>query len=171
MSKEHDVAILPGANLYQKLSVFVATGFGIGLAAPFAPGTFGTLPGVLLALWTVQQALPLQILTCIGMALLAIPICDVAERVLQKKDDGRICADEWMLFPICVIGLPLFQHLWLLPLCFVVARVCDIIKPPPARQLQSVHGGIGIVIDDFFASLYALAINHALYAAITAAVR
>lgn len=154
---------LPGTNLYQKLSVLVATGFGIGLVAPIAPGTLGTLPGVLLALWTTQQALPLQVLTCLGMMLLAIPICDVAENVLQKKDDGRICADEWMLFPICVIGLPLLQHPWLLPVCFVVARACDIIKPPPARQLQSIHGGIGIVIDDLFASLYALAINHALF--------
>lgn len=153
----------PGVNVWQKLSVFAATGFGLGLIAPIAPGTLGSLPGVLLALWVTQQHLPLQLCVCLGMTLLAIPICDVAERVLGKKDDGRICADEWMLFPICVIGLPLLQHLWLVPVCFVVARVCDIIKPPPARQLQAIHGGFGIVIDDFFASLYALAINHAVY--------
>ena len=154
---------IPGSTLWQKMSVFVATGFGIGLVAPVAPGTFGTFPGVVLALWTARQPLLLQLCVCIGMTLLAVPICDVAERVLGKKDDGRICADEWMLFPICVLGLPLTQNLWLVPVCFVVARVCDIIKPPPARQLQAIHGGIGIVIDDLFASLYALAINHALY--------
>ncbi len=154
---------LPGNTFWQKASVFVATGFGIGLVAPIAPGTFGSLPGVLFALWATRQQLPLQVLVCIGMTFLAIPICDVAEKVLLKKDDGRICADEWMLFPISVLGLPLLQHPWLIPVCFVVARVCDIIKPPPARQLQDLHGGIGIVIDDFFASLYALAINHALY--------
>lgn len=154
---------LPGSTLWQKVTVFVATGFGLGLITPVAPGTVGTLPGVLLALWVSQQNLPLQIVTCLGMTLLAVPICDVAERVLLKKDDGRICADEWMLFPICIIGLPLLQHLWLVPVCFVVARICDIIKPPPARRLQDLHGGIGIVIDDFFASLYALAINHALF--------
>ena len=158
---------LPGATFSQKMSVFAATGFGLGLVAPVAPGTVGTLPGVLLALWVTQQELPLQILVCAGLTLLAIPICDVAERVLQKKDDGRICADEWMLFPISVIGLPVLHHLWLLPLCFVVARVCDIIKPPPARKLQDLHGGVGIVVDDLFASLYALAVNHALYWAIT----
>ena len=157
---------LPGATLGQRISVFIATGFGLGLVAPVAPGTIGSLPGVLLALWVTQQHLPLQLLVCLGMTLLAVPLCDVAEHVLGKKDDGRICADEWMLFPICVIGLPLMQHLWLLPVYFVVARVCDIIKPPPARQLQSIHGGIGIVIDDFFASLYALAINHAIYWAV-----
>jgi len=154
---------IPGSTFYQRMSVLAATGFGIGLVAPIAPGTFGSLPGVLLALWATRQQLLLQILIGIGMTFLAVPICDVAERVLGKKDDGRICADEWMLFPISVIGLPLTQHLWLIPVCFVVARVCDIIKPPPARQLQALHGGTGIVIDDFFASLYALAINHALY--------
>jgi phosphatidylglycerophosphatase A len=154
---------IPGASIWQKLSVFAATGFGLGLVTPVAPGTVGSLPGVLLALWVTQQHVPLQILVCLGLTLLAVPLCDTAERVLGKKDDGRICADEWMLFPLCVIGLPLLQHLWLIPVCFVVARVCDIIKPPPARQLQELHGGIGIVIDDFFASLYALAINHALF--------
>ena len=154
---------IPGTTLYQKWSVFAATGFGLGLVAPVAPGTVGSLPGVLLALWVSQQQLALQLLVCIGMTLLAVPLCDVAERVLGKKDDGRICADEWMLFPICTIGLPLLQDLWLVPLCFVTARVCDIIKPPPARQLQSIHGGVGIVIDDLFASLYALALNHALF--------
>jgi phosphatidylglycerophosphatase A len=45
---------------------------------------------------------------------------------------------------------------------FVLSRINDIIKPPPARQLQSIRGGLGIVIDDVFASLYTLAMNHAL---------
>lgn len=159
---------LPGQTFSQKAAVFAATGFGIGLVSPVAPGTVGSLPGVVLALWTTQQSLPLQLAVCALFTLLAVPICDTAERVLGKKDDGRICADEWMLLPISVIGLPLASHLWLVPLTFVVARICDIIKPPPARKLQDLHGGIGIVIDDFFASLYALAINHALYAALRA---
>jgi len=157
---------LPGTTLREKLAVWIATGFGLGLIAPIAPGTVGSLPGVLVALWLTQQRLSLQVLACVGLTLFAIPLCDVAEKVLNKKDDGRICADEWMLFPICVIGLPLLQHLWLLPVCFVVARVCDIVKPPPARRLQELHGGIGIVIDDFFASLYALALNHGAYWAV-----
>jgi len=157
---------IPGTTLREKLAVWIATGFGLGLIAPIAPGTVGSLPGVLVALWLTQQRLSLQVLACVGLTLFAIPLCDVAEKVLNKKDDGRICADEWMLFPICVIGLPLLQHLWLLPVCFVVARVCDIVKPPPARRLQELHGGIGIVIDDFFASLYALGLNHAAYWAV-----
>ncbi len=155
--------LIPGKDLSQRATVFLATGFGLGLIAPIAPGTLGTLPGVLLALWLSLQQLPLQVLACTGLTLLAIPICDVAEKVLQKKDDGRIVADEWMLFPIATIALPLWHHPWLLIPCFLVARICDIIKPPPARSLQRLHGGLGIVVDDLIASLYALAINHLIW--------
>jgi len=158
---------IPGNTRMQQAVVFVATGFGLGLATPVAPGTVGSLPGLLLALWTSQQSLALQLCACLCATLLAVPICDTAERVLKKKDDGRICADEWMLFPICTIGIPLVQNLWMLPVCFVVARLCDIVKPPPARRLQDLHGGIGIVIDDAIASLYALALNHAAFWALS----
>lgn len=155
---------IPGSTPWQKFNVFLATGFGIGLAAPFAPGTFGSFPGVLLAIaMSIYQPIPLQILTCIGLTIIAIPICHVAEGVLQKKDDGRITADEWMLFPICTIGIPLMETLLLLPVFFVVMRICDIVKPPPANGLQRIKGGLGIVIDDFFAALYALAINLIIY--------
>jgi len=154
---------IPGQTAWQRFNVFIGTGFGIGLISPFAPGTTGSLPGVVLAYAMSFQPVPLQILTCIGLTLLAVPICHVAEVVLQKKDDGRICADEWMLFPLCTIGIPLNEVLILLPVFFVVARVCDIIKPPPARGLQRIKGGIGIVIDDFFAALYALAFNWLIY--------
>jgi phosphatidylglycerophosphatase A len=157
------MTLIPGSTLWQRLNLLIATGFGIGLLVPFAPGTFGSLPGVVLAYAMAVQPLPLQILTCIGLTLLAVPICHGAETVLRTKDDGRICADEWMLFPLCVIGIPLREVLFLLPLFFIVARICDIAKPPPAHGLQRIRGGIGIVIDDFFASLYALAFNHIAY--------
>jgi phosphatidylglycerophosphatase A len=58
------------------------------------------------------------------------------------------------------LGLPWLQHLWLLPVAFVVARVLDVVKPFPARQSQRVRGGGGIVVDDFISTLYALALNH-----------
>ncbi|MDA3925871.1 MAG: phosphatidylglycerophosphatase A [Kiritimatiellae bacterium] len=154
---------IPGATAWQRFNVFIATGFGIGLITPIAPGTVGSLPGVLLAWFMSTQNVPLQIITCIGLSLIAVPICHIAEQVLQKKDDGRICADEWMLFPICVIGIPLHSVPFLLPVFFLVTRFCDITKPPPARGLQRITGGIGIVIDDFFASLYALVFNHLIY--------
>jgi phosphatidylglycerophosphatase A len=44
-----------------------------------------------------------------------------------------------------------------------MARILDIIKPPPARQSQNLHGGLGIVMDDLISTLYALAANHAIW--------
>ena len=114
-----------------------------------------------------MTALPvwLQIPACLGFTLLAIPFCDVAEKALGIKDDGRITADEWMLYPIAFAGIPLAAlPWWSMLVFFCVVRAVDILKPWPCRQLQSIPGGRGIVIDDFFANLYSLAINWAIYA-------
>lgn len=150
----------------KKLVLFLATGCGIGLFVPFAPGTFGSLPGVALAWWIASWAPSVQALVALALAAAAIPVCSIAEKMLGVKDDGRITADEWMLYPIAVLGLPL-QTLpfWTLLVFFAVVRLVDIVKPPPARQLQAFHGGFGIVIDDFFANLYSLAINWTIYIA------
>ena len=143
-----------------KLALFVATGFGLGLVAPVAPGTIGSLPGVALAYWTTQLPPWLQIVLCAILALAAIPVCGSAERTLGIKDDGRISADEWMLFPIALVGIPLADlPWWSMAVFFVIVRVVDIVKPWPCRALQSIHGGLGIVIDDFFANLYSLGLN------------
>lgn len=150
-------------TLSQRLIIAVATGFGLGYMS-IASGTFGSLVGVPLALGLTRFSVWWQVAGALILTALAIPICDAAERLLGgRKDDGRIVADEWMLFPLCVIGLPLWEHPWLLIPAFLIARLCDIVKPPPARGLQRLHGGVGIVIDDFIASLYALVINHLLW--------
>ena len=151
----------------RKLCVFVASGFGLGLVAPFAPGTFGSLPGVALAYATTRLPLFLQIPACLGLALLAIPFCDVAEKALGVKDDGRITADEWMLYPIAFVGIPLASLPWWSMLVFFgVVRAVDILKPWPCRGLQAIPGGRGIVIDDFVANLYSLALNWAIVLAV-----
>ena len=151
----------------KRFCVFVASGFGLGLVAPFAPGTFGSLPGVALAYARCALPVWLQIVACIGFTLLAIPFCDVAEKALGIKDDGRITADEWMLYPIALIGIPLYDlPWWSMVAFFCVVRAIDILKPWPARGLQSLHGGLGIVADDFFANLYSLAVNWLLATAI-----
>ena len=146
----------------RRLCVFVASGFGLGLVAPFAPGTFGSLPGVALAYAVCALPLWLQVVACLVLAFAAIPLCDVAERALGIKDDGRITADEWMLYPIALVGIPLASlPWWSMAVFFCVVRFVDVVKPWPARQLQSLQGGLGIVADDFFANLYSLAVNWA----------
>jgi len=147
-----------------------ATGFGLG-RAPVASGTFGALLGLplALALTTLHGHLAWQIGICLLLTLLAVPICDAAEKIYGTKDDGRIVADEYLTLPIVVIGLPLagmmregrvLESLILLGTAFVLSRICDILKPTPARQLQRVRGGWGIVLDDWFASVYALILTH-----------
>jgi phosphatidylglycerophosphatase A len=153
-------------TLMQRISVVVATGFGLGYS-PVASGTVGTLPGVLWVWWFFPQfSLLQQVVAAAILAVLAIPFCDAAEKTFEKKDDGRIVADEYMTFPICVIGLPVTIP-WVLAMAFLTSRFFDILKPPPARGLQRIHGGFGIVIDDVFASIYSLLTNHLLYYAIT----
>ena len=76
----------------RRFCVFVASGFGIGLVAPFAPGTFGSLPGVALAYATTALPLWLQIPVCTAFAILASPFCDVAEKALAAA--GVAMLDE-----------------------------------------------------------------------------
>ena len=153
----------------KRMCVWIATGFALGYS-PVASGTVGSLWGVLIA-WGMAVWLPLwgQVLLCAFLAAVCVPVCSVAEKALGgKKDDGRIVADEYLTFPICVLGLPWMEagNGWLMPAAFVVARFMDIVKPFPAYRLQSLKGGLGITIDDFVSSVYALGVNWALYGAV-----
>ncbi len=152
-------------HMRAKIMLALATAGGLGYA-PVASGTFGTLPGLLLMLalaplWREPRLWPWQALAALALALLAIPICGAAERHFQNKDDGRIVADEYLTFPIGLLGLPLTGPVLLL--AFLTNRIMDILKPPPARRLQSCHGGLGIVIDDCIAAFYSLWLNHLIW--------
>lgn len=139
---------------------WIAIGFGTGLS-PIMPGTVGTLVGLPLT-WGLMQvpAVGTQIIICIALTLLSIPICEVAEKVIGGKDPGCIVADEYLTLPITVIGL---TNPWAILSGFVLHRIFDITKPPPIKQLQHIHGGFGITIDDFLAALIALGLNHLLF--------
>ena len=148
----------------KKLAVLLANGFGLGLS-PVASGTVGTLLALPIVWWFCQllespggvAGILIQCAVAIALCLVAIPICSVAEKHYGTKDDGRIVADEYLTFPICMIGLP--WNFWVLLIAFLSCRFFDIVKPAPANQLQRIHGGFGIVIDDVVASLYSLAFN------------
>ncbi len=143
-----------------QLIKWIAVGFGTGWS-PVMPGTVGTLVGLPLA-WGVMQMehAGVQIMVCAGLALVAIPVCGAAERMIGGKDPGCIVADEYLTLPITVIGL---TSPWALLSGFVLHRIFDITKPPPIRQLQHIHGGFGIVVDDFLAALIGLGLNHLIF--------
>ena len=150
-------------NAFQYLGVAAATGFGLGFS-PVASGTAGTLLGipimlVLIPVW--NGAILGQICCGMVLALIAVPLCGLAEKTFRHKDDRRIVADEYCTFPICMIGLPVNAPV--LALAFITNRVFDIIKPPPAYQAQKLPGGLGIVADDAISAIYSLALNHVLF--------
>ncbi|HMP90682.1 MAG TPA: phosphatidylglycerophosphatase A [Kiritimatiellia bacterium] len=143
--------------------VLLATGFGLGLS-PVASGTFGALLGIPLTyfLFSWQTGVIAQIVLAAMLSLISIPICDKAEKALGgKKDDGRIVADEYLTVPITLIGLPLNPVM--MGVAFLTHRILDIMKPPPARGLQRLPGGLGVTIDDVISSIYALGVNWLLY--------
>lgn len=148
------------SGIRRRLAVLVATGAGLGYS-PVASGTVGSLWGIVLVLGL--RGLPAwgQVVAAAILVLAAIPICHDAEAVFNRKDDGRIVADEFMTFPVCMIGLPADPYL--IAVAFVTNRFFDIVKLPPAAQLQRIPGGIGIVLDDLAAATYSLAVNWAVY--------
>ncbi|MEN7972499.1 MAG: phosphatidylglycerophosphatase A [Verrucomicrobiota bacterium] len=147
----------------KNLVKWIAVGFGTGWS-PVMPGTVGTLIGLPLA-WGMMYlpSIWCQVGTSLVLTLLAIPICGAAEKIIGGKDPGCIVADEYLTLPITVIGL---TSPWALLSGFVFHRIFDITKPPPIKQLQHIHGGFGIVIDDFLAALIALGLNHLLFSVI-----
>jgi len=68
------------------------------------------------------------------------------------KDPGHVVVDEGVGFLFTVALLP--TDIWTVIVAFFVFRVLDIIKPPPARQLEALPGGWGIVVDDVVAGIY-----------------
>ncbi len=68
------------------------------------------------------------------------------------KDPGQVVVDEGVGFLFTVALLP--TDIWTVIVAFFVFRVLDIIKPPPARQLEALPGGWGIVVDDVVAGIY-----------------
>jgi phosphatidylglycerophosphatase A len=132
----------------------VAT-FGVGYL-PLIPGTFGSMVGVAIFLLLVDW--PLQVLFILIIVPLGVWAASRTEKLLGKKDPGKVVVDE-------VAG----QMISLLPLAFLVPdgpwlvwvivsfnlfRLFDIFKPYPARRFEALHGGTGIMADDLVAGIY-----------------
>jgi phosphatidylglycerophosphatase A len=138
----------------------LAFGLGTGLA-PLAPGTVGSLLGVLLAWLTLNLGLTVQIGVAAGLILAGIWICGESARRLGIHDHGGIVWDEIAGMYVTLLVAPFTLSAWIL--AFLLFRAFDIVKPWPIRDLDHrLGGGLGIMLDDFVAALYA-AILLALY--------
>ncbi|MGB5489407.1 MAG: phosphatidylglycerophosphatase A [Woeseiaceae bacterium] len=132
---------------------FLAFGFGTGLA-PFAPGTFGSIPGVLLFWLTLDFGLYVQLAVALAVVISGIWICGESARRIGVHDHGGIVWDEIAGMYLTLLAAPLTPFGWLL--AFVLFRAADIVKPWPIRDLDHrLGGGVGIMLDDLVAALYA----------------
>lgn len=119
-----------------------------------APGTAGSAVAVLI-LWLVPFSRVGVLLFFIAVTLVGTWAAHRAERLLgDTKDPGTIVIDEVAGMTLAV--LPFAPTLTVLAVGFVLFRVFDVVKPFPARSSQHAAGGIGIMVDDLIAGLYAL---------------
>lgn len=136
-------------------AVWLATCLGVGLWAP-APGTAGAVWGSLLA-WGISYlpGLAWQVVAIVTVNLVGIPLCTAAGRALGgQKDNQAIVWDEMASMPIVFLLVPL--NGWVVGLVgFGLHRLLDITKPPPARQLERLPDGLGVMADDWMAAAYA----------------
>ncbi len=138
--------------MFETLNVWLATGFGLGLS-PIAPGTLGSLLGIPLAWWLVGRSLAKQGAMIAALLLLAVPVCHFASLQLGGGDHGSIVADEYLAFPLAVMGLRAARHPLVMAMAFAIFRFFDAVKPPPIHLAEYVQGGVGIVLDDAVAAL------------------
>ena len=140
----------------------VATFFGAGLGKP-GPGTWGSVAAVLLwgaygwLLHPAPQTLVIALLAGIALSVaLGVPAATIAARESGRHDPGFVVIDEVAGQWIALLGSPLdWKHALI---ALVLFRLFDITKPFPARQLESLPAGWGIVFDDVAAGLYALGV-------------
>lgn len=125
------------------------------------PGTVGSLGGLALYTMLFYPLGPVgQLLLLLPLIALAVAFCDEGERRLGKRDPGEIVLDEVVAVPLCFLGLKPFMvdsgTVWAFMLGgFALFRLFDILKPFGISRLQSMPGGVGVVMDDLAAAVAA----------------
>jgi phosphatidylglycerophosphatase A len=142
------------------LPIVVATAAGIGFV-PFAPGTFGSIPGLVLAL-AARAFGPwwLEGLFVVVLFAAGVWAAQAAETHFGRIDPGPVVIDEVVGMLITTLFLPLSWAGWLVG--FLVFRVCDVIKPFPAGRAERLPGGFGVMCDDVLAGVWGYAIMRGL---------
>ncbi len=135
---------------------FLAFGFGTGLARK-APGTWGTLAGLVFVPLLQWLSLPLALAIILSATLFGIWLCGKVAEDLGVHDHGGIVWDEIVGIWITLILLPASWGWWLAG--FAAFRFFDILKPWPIRILdRRLGGGLGIMLDDILAGAFAAAV-------------
>lgn len=175
-----------------KLGHWLVTGMGLGYA-PVASGTFGSAGAIVIAGlawlvlyltgqeqgWAFSAIMALLTLLaswgCVRWCPWAIEY--FANRSRKPGDPGQVVLDEFAGQWLALLGLPLISGQTLLGIAppamewfilvlaiqFFLFRLFDVIKPPPGRQLEKLHGGWGILLDDLAAGVYANVVGQVVF--------
>jgi phosphatidylglycerophosphatase A len=139
--------------MLRRLGVFVATGAFVGYA-PVAPGTFGSALGLAVLFVVRYSQSPLaEGATLVLLAGVGIWSASEAERHFGRTDPGYIVIDEVVGMLVTLAFLPVNATGILV--AFLLFRVFDVVKPWPARRFERLHGGLGVMLDDVMAGVYA----------------
>jgi phosphatidylglycerophosphatase A len=136
--------------MLQKLATLIAVWFGAGYV-PKGPGTAGSIAALICAAPWPQHILWLAL----GSIIPAIWAADVHAKAKNSKDPQEVVVDEVIGQWIALAGATHLTTItpWLI--AFALFRLFDIWKPFPVRHLEKLPGGIGIVMDDVMAGIYA----------------
>ena len=131
----------------------ISTGCYVGYV-PIGSGTVASLWGVLIYLGLYRfQAL--YIFVTILLFIIGFLVCGKAEKIFREKDSHKIVIDE--IASMCLVYI-FIKPSWLMIISgFLLFRIFDIIKPPPARRLQALPGSMGVMLDDVAAACYTIA--------------
>jgi phosphatidylglycerophosphatase A len=139
--------------LLKRPACFLAYGFGSGLA-PVAPGTFGTLAALPLFWLLKDLSLPVYLLLTVLAFIAGIWICQQAVDWLGRDDPSAVVWDEIVGYLVTMTAAPAGWQ-WMV-IGFVLFRLFDIWKPWPISLAdRKLHGGLGIMLDDVLAGIYA----------------
>lgn len=137
-----------------QLIIALATGFYVGLL-PKAPGTWGSLAAFIPWFFLKDIPLPAYLTVLAILFVIGFFVSGSAEKILDRPDAGPIVIDEILGMFITLTLAPPHPAAWILG--FILFRIFDIFKPFPVSWFdQQIHGGIGIMMDDVIAGLYAL---------------
>lgn len=134
----------------QFLSKIIATVFFIGYI-PFAPGTFGSLVG-LIFIWGFKPDFLQQIVILTVGFIFGIASSQIVEKESEIKDSKHIVIDEFVGYIASITSLPL--TIGYIIAAFFLFRFLDILKPPPIKKLEKAFsGGFAVMIDDLVAGI------------------
>jgi len=131
---------------------WIATGLGSGYS-PVAPGTAGSLVGLLLFWPLARLPLAAQLAATVVVFVAGVAAASHLARRLGIEDPGVVVIDEVVGMWVTLLFLPLTALT--AAVGFLAFRAMDVFKPYPARQLEHLHGGWGIMADDLMAGVYA----------------